>query len=304
MTNTEAWDRLAAAAEPAVRLDTVNYGPELPSERELRLLGDVKGKRVLDLGCGSGQASIALARQGAHAIALDASARQLERGRRLAEIEEVRVEWHRSDLADLAFLRADSVDLAFSAHALAEVEDLDRVFRQVHRVLRPGGAFVFSYEHPIALVHRSRRGRRGHAAARAPRGAPFLLRTRAAHGRSRRRDDHALHAHGRRRLRGGRPRGLPHRRAARARRRCAAPTPAPRSPRRSSGGRARAARSERAPATRSATATSRPRARAHSASRSRASSSLIGPCSSRSSSRKLSAWPTVALGPMPRNSIT
>jgi SAM-dependent methyltransferase len=151
VTNTPAWDRLAASPETSVRLDTVGYGPEMPSERELRLLGDVSGKRVLDLGCGSGQASIALARQGAHAIALDASARQLERARRLAETEEVRVEWHRGDLADLAFLRADSVDVAFSAHALAEVEDLDRVLRQVHRVLRPGGAFVFSYEHPVAL---------------------------------------------------------------------------------------------------------------------------------------------------------
>lgn len=151
MTNTTAWDRLASTSEPPVRLDTVSYGPEMPSERELRLLGEVKGKRVLDLGCGSGQASIAVARQGAHAIALDASARQLERARHLAEAQEVRVEWHRSDLADLAFLRADSVDLAFSAHALAEVEDLDRVFRQVERVLRPGSAFVFSYEHPVAL---------------------------------------------------------------------------------------------------------------------------------------------------------
>jgi ubiquinone/menaquinone biosynthesis C-methylase UbiE len=151
VTNTGAWDRLAAVVESSERLDTVDYGPDLPTERELRLLGDVKGKRVLDLGCGSGQASIALARQGAHAIALDASAAQLERARHLAATEEIRVEWHRSDLADLAFLRADSVDLAFSAHVLAEVEDLDRVFRQVHRVLRPGGAFVFSYEHPVAL---------------------------------------------------------------------------------------------------------------------------------------------------------
>jgi SAM-dependent methyltransferase len=150
VTNIPAWDRLAGT-QPDPRLDAVAYGPELPSETELRLLGDVKGKRVLDLGCGTGQASIALARQGAHAIALDASARQLARGRQLADVEEVRVEWHRSDLADLAFLRADSIDLAFSAHALAEVEDLDRVFRQVHRVLKPGAAFVFSYEHPVAL---------------------------------------------------------------------------------------------------------------------------------------------------------
>jgi SAM-dependent methyltransferase len=151
VTNTTAWDRLASVPDAELRLDTVSYGPEMPGERELRLLGDVKGKRILDLGCGLGQASIALARQGAHAIALDASARQLARARQLAEEAEVRVEWHRSDLADLAFLRADSIDLAFSAHAVAEVEDLDRVFRQVHRVVRPGGAFVFSYEHPVAL---------------------------------------------------------------------------------------------------------------------------------------------------------
>jgi SAM-dependent methyltransferase len=56
-----------------------------------------------------------------------------------------------SEAADLAFLRADSIDLAFSAGLLAEVEDVDRLFRQVHRVLRPGAAFVFAYEHPLAL---------------------------------------------------------------------------------------------------------------------------------------------------------
>jgi SAM-dependent methyltransferase len=131
--------------------DTVHYGPDLPSERELRLLGDVRGKRVLDLGCGTGQASITLARQGAHAIAIDSSAARLAEGRARAEAEEVRLEWHPGDLADLAFLRAESIDLAVSFGALGEVEDLDRVLRQVHRVVRPGGAFVFSYEHPLAL---------------------------------------------------------------------------------------------------------------------------------------------------------
>ncbi len=151
MTNTNAWDRLASGELPALALDSVAYGPEMPGERDLRLLGDVQGKRVLELGCGSGQAAIVLARQGAHAIALDASARQLAAARRAAEAHEVRVEWHHGDLADLAFLRADSIDLALSVHALAEVEDFDRVLRQVQRVLRPGGAFVFSYEHPVTL---------------------------------------------------------------------------------------------------------------------------------------------------------
>lgn len=153
MTNTEAWDRIAAryVAGAALPLDVAHYGPDVPTERELRLCGPVAGKRVLELGCGAGQAAIAFARQGAHAIAVDSSAAMLAHGRRLAEQEEVRVEWQQGDLADLAFLRADSVDLVFSAYALLEVEDVDRVFRQVHRVLRPSAAFVCSYEHPLSL---------------------------------------------------------------------------------------------------------------------------------------------------------
>ncbi|HUF83024.1 MAG TPA: methyltransferase domain-containing protein, partial [Acidimicrobiia bacterium] len=151
VSNTESWDRIAARARSDSRTDVVRYGPDGPTESELRLIGDVKGKRVLDLGSGPGQAAIAMAKQGAIAIAVDASAAQLERGQKLAMGQEVRLEWHKGDLADLHFLRADSIDLAFSASAISEVEDLDRLFRQVHRVLRPHSVFVFSYEHPMAL---------------------------------------------------------------------------------------------------------------------------------------------------------
>ena len=113
-------------------IDEVQYGPDIPAEGELRLLGDVKGKRVLELGCGTAAASIAFARAGATAIAVDDSPERLARARLATEAEEVRVELRPGDLADLAFLRADSVDLVFSAGALGAVEDLNRVFRQVH----------------------------------------------------------------------------------------------------------------------------------------------------------------------------
>jgi ubiquinone/menaquinone biosynthesis C-methylase UbiE len=151
VTNTGSWDRVAARATSDPAVDVVRYGAEGPTEDELRLLGDVRGKRVLDLGCGVGQAAIALARQGASVIAVDASARMLDRAKTLAERHEARVEWHEGDLADLAFLRADSIDLAFSAFAVGEVEGLGRLLRQVNRVLRNRAPFVFSHEHPMAL---------------------------------------------------------------------------------------------------------------------------------------------------------
>lgn len=145
-----AWDRGAPAYQSAARLptDVAHYGPDLPTEADLRLLGDLKGKRVLELGCGAAQCSIAFAKQGATAIGVDVSPVQLGLARALCEQEEVRVELRQGDLADLAFLRADSIDLAFSAFAFGYVEDLNRVFRQVHRVLKVGAALVFSLPHP------------------------------------------------------------------------------------------------------------------------------------------------------------
>ena len=122
-----------------------------PTDQELRLLGDLHGKRVLDLGCGTGTAAIAFAQQGAIVIALDATDARLARARARAEDAEVKVEWRVGDLADLAFLRAESIDAAFSESSVAEVDDASRLFRQVQRVLKPNAAFVFSYAHPMSL---------------------------------------------------------------------------------------------------------------------------------------------------------
>jgi ubiquinone/menaquinone biosynthesis C-methylase UbiE len=121
------------------------------TETELRLLGHLEGKRVLDLGCGTGAAAITFARQGAMVIALDGSESRIARARSRATHDEVKIEWRMGDLADLAFLRAESIDAAFSADAVAEVDDAARLFRQVQRVLKPNGSFVFSYEHPMSL---------------------------------------------------------------------------------------------------------------------------------------------------------
>jgi SAM-dependent methyltransferase len=148
--NAAAWDRHAAAYQAGARLptDVATYGPDIPTEAELRLCGDLRGRRVLELGCGGAQCSIAFAKQGAIAIGVDYSAEQLSFARRIADREGVKIELHQGDLADLAFVRADTIDLVFSAYALQFVDDVNRVFRQVHRVLRPGAHLVFSVTHP------------------------------------------------------------------------------------------------------------------------------------------------------------
>ena len=145
-----AWDRFSPDYQREAQLptDVAHYGPDVPTEAELHLLGDLRGKRVLELGCGAAQCSIAFAKHGATAIGVDFSSAQLAYGRRLCDEEDVRVELRLGDMAELAFLRADSIDLVFSSFAFQYVEDLNRVFRQAHRVLKVGAPLVFSLPHP------------------------------------------------------------------------------------------------------------------------------------------------------------
>jgi SAM-dependent methyltransferase len=149
-----AWHRfsLAGAAGATLDADAVRYGPGLPTEQDLRLLGPVEGKRVLDLGCGAGSGAVALARAGARVIAVDDQAANLAATRERAEREGVRVEARHGPLAELPFVRADTIDAAVSVYGLATVDDVDRVFRQVHRVLRTERPFVFSLPHPAFVM--------------------------------------------------------------------------------------------------------------------------------------------------------
>src|SRR2546423_8909530 len=134
VTNTQSWDRIASQRSGATPTDVVQYGPDGPTEGDVRLLGNVAGKRILDLGCGDGQAAVAFTLRGATTIAVDSSVRMLDRARTLADHAGVRVEWHQGDVPDLAFVPAEPIAIVFNAYSLGEVGDLHRVFPQEHRV--------------------------------------------------------------------------------------------------------------------------------------------------------------------------
>ena len=135
-----------------LRSDTITWGPDIPTEESLRLLGTPKGKRILQLGVGQGHHSVALARAGAHVIGIDPHLGALDAARTRAEESEVRIELHQSDYAEIPFVRADSIDCAFSVFALHKIDDVDRVLRQVSRVVKSGGTFVVSVPHPAWAI--------------------------------------------------------------------------------------------------------------------------------------------------------
>ncbi|MBI1842022.1 MAG: methyltransferase domain-containing protein [Verrucomicrobia bacterium] len=150
-----SWNRLSADYQQECRLrtDTAHYGVCAPNEDVLGLLGEVAGRRILELGCGGGQCSIAFAKQGAFALGVDLSDTQIAYACALAEREGVSVAFHQGKMEEFLEGEPDAgYDVVFSAYAFQYVGDLSRVFRETRRVLKPGGLFVFSLDHPISDV--------------------------------------------------------------------------------------------------------------------------------------------------------
>lgn len=129
--------------------DSAHYGPWAPLEDELQLLGDVRGRRILEIGCGGGQCSIAFAKQGAIVAGLDLSDAQLDHARTLATAEEVAVEFVQGAAEDLHHFADGAWDIVFSVYAFQYVADMPRCLAECARVLRPEGRLVFSLDHPF-----------------------------------------------------------------------------------------------------------------------------------------------------------
>lgn len=111
------------------------------------LLPDLKGKAVLDLGCGFGWFCRWAREHGAAGIlGMDLSEKMLERAR--ATTADPAITYARADMEELTLPPA-AYDLVYSSLAFHYVRALDRLWAEVFRSLRPGGAFVFSVEHPL-----------------------------------------------------------------------------------------------------------------------------------------------------------
>lgn len=151
--NRAWWDGAADAYQAEhgeyLRDDGFVWCPEGLDEADARLLGDVRGRRVLEVGCGAAQCARWLTGQGAEAVGVDISAEQLAWSLNLDTRTGPSVPTALADVGALPFADG-SFDLACSAFgAMPFVSDAPAVLAEVARVLRPSGRFVWSVTHPM-----------------------------------------------------------------------------------------------------------------------------------------------------------
>jgi ubiquinone/menaquinone biosynthesis C-methylase UbiE len=142
------WDENASAWSAALESGQDILREAFHERAFVRFLGPVRGKRVLDAGCGEGHLTRKLAAAGARVVGVDLSEKMLAVATR-AEAERPRgVRYLKASYTRLGVLGDDRFDLVCAFMSLMDGPELDKAFRAFRRVLRPGGALVFAVLHP------------------------------------------------------------------------------------------------------------------------------------------------------------
>lgn len=142
-----------ATGQTGVVAANITYGSAIPGDAELRLCGDIdSSKRAVELGVSDWFNSIEFARFGAKSIAVDPDPERIAELRRRADEAKVIVQCLEADIADLGDITSATCDVVVAAHTMVEVDDLGRLLRQVHRILKPSMPFIIAMPHPFNAV--------------------------------------------------------------------------------------------------------------------------------------------------------
>lgn len=146
----------AVAKDYAAANETKPYNALYERPAVIELLGEVSGKRVLDVGCGAGPLSQWLVEHGATVVGFDISSAMLAlaRERHLPDAT-----FHIADLAEpLAFLPDGAFDVAVASLVMHYLRDWEAPLSELRRVLVPGGSLILSTHHPADDIKLSTTG--------------------------------------------------------------------------------------------------------------------------------------------------
>lgn len=158
--NAAAWDRIARSGSAFARVatDAERADPRGTLDPRGWLPPDLAGSRVLCLAAGGGWQSVLFAAAGAAVTVVDISEEMLARDRREADRHGLAVTAVRASMDDLAPLGDATFDLVHHPVGSCYVPDVTAVYREVARVMRPGGLYISQHKQPTSLRSTSARG--------------------------------------------------------------------------------------------------------------------------------------------------
>ncbi len=148
--NQDRWNNLVKSGVPCSRPSAEVTKEEARSSVDPHgLLGDLQGKRVLCLASGGGQQSVYFAILGADVTVVDFSEDQLEKDKAEAQKRSLPIEAVHADMRDLSKLKDHSYDVIYHPYSINYVLEIDKVFDEVRRVIKPQGLYYLMFHNPV-----------------------------------------------------------------------------------------------------------------------------------------------------------
>jgi ubiquinone/menaquinone biosynthesis C-methylase UbiE len=149
---TQHWDGNADLWTDHVRRGWDAYREYLNNPAFLKFIGNLKGKKVLDAGCGEGYNTRILARKGAKIVGIDISRKMIQHARQAERRQPLGIRYKITSFSDLSRFDDASFDAVVSTMALMDGPDYADAIKEFFRVLRPKGSLFFSVTHPCFIT--------------------------------------------------------------------------------------------------------------------------------------------------------
>ncbi len=143
-----SWGGVATWYDKHLESGSGTYHEKIVYPNLVRLLGDLKGKKVLDLACGQGQFSQMLAGAGASVVGVDIGKELIEIAEKKNTDKKFTLHYFVSPSDDLYMVKDKTIDVVVCVLALQNIEKLTETFKEVSRVLKDGGKFLTVINHP------------------------------------------------------------------------------------------------------------------------------------------------------------
>ncbi|NOT05011.1 MAG: class I SAM-dependent methyltransferase [Anaerolineales bacterium] len=147
--NQKGWNEVASIFYGETALP--KYGPLASTENELNLIQNLDDKRVLELGCGSGHTLAYLWEKmnASELWGLDFSEEQIRFAKEFLDKKSIPAKLFIASMDENPGIPEDCFDLVMSIYSLGWTPDLPHTLALVYSYLKPGGIFIFSWEHPV-----------------------------------------------------------------------------------------------------------------------------------------------------------
>lgn len=147
-----SWDAQAKWYDKIVGEDGSYYHKQVIIPNLLKRLGEIKNKKIVDIGCGQGFFCRILAKHNANVIGIDLSKKLIDIAKQYPSSKNL--EYYVANSEDLSFLEKNSFDYAISILSIGNIRNIEKTFEEIYKILKQNGKFIFVIIHPCFRIPR------------------------------------------------------------------------------------------------------------------------------------------------------